>query len=244
LEINKLTLNTDKTKFILFKPRQKRTSVQIRVKLNNKEIEQVKETVFLGVVLDENLSWRSHIAYTANKISKSIGIIHKSSFFLNKVSLRILYFSMIYPYLQYCNLVWANTYQTNISRLLILQKRIIRIINKSDFIAHTNPIFKNLYLLKLEDIRKLQISQFMFMIRNNNSLINFQDMFILNNQIHSYNTRSSKLFHLPRARTKIRQYSIKYQGPVIFNSLSNDIKESVTYSSFTKKLKSHLISKY
>ena len=244
LMVNKLTLNIDKTKLILFKPRQKRTSVQIRIKINNKDIEQVKETVFLGVVLDEHVTWRSHINYTANKISKSIGIIRRSSFFLKKESLRILYFSMIYPYLQYCNLVWANTYQTTISRLSILQKRIIRIVNKSDFLAHTNPIFKELYLLKLEDIRILQISQLMFTVRNNSSLITLKDMFTLNNQIHSYNTRSSKSFHLPRTRTKLRQFSIKYQGPKTFNSLNSDIKESVNYSSFTKKLKSHLISKH
>ena len=105
LTVNKLTLNIDKTKLILFKPRQKRASVQIRIKLNNKEIEQVKETVLLGVVLDECLTWRSHIAFVANKIFKSIGIICKTSFFLNKQSLWILYFPMIYPYLQYCKLV-------------------------------------------------------------------------------------------------------------------------------------------
>ena len=151
---------------------------------------------------------------------------------------------MIYPYLQYCNLVWANTYQKNLSRLVILQKRIVRIINKSDNLAHTSPIFKDLYLLKFEDIRKLQISQFMFLIKNNSSPSNFQTLFILYWQIHKYNTRSSKSFHLPRIRTKLRQFSIKYQGPVTFNSLSIDIKESTTFSSFTKKLKSHLISKY
>ena len=244
LTVNKLTLDFDKTKLILFKPRQKRASVQIRIKLNNKEIEQVKETVFLGVVLDEYLTWRSHIAFVANEISKSIGIIRKASFFLNKQSLRILYFSTIYPYLQYRNLVWSNTYQTIMSRLQTLQKRIIRVINKSYFLAHTNPILESLYLLKLEDIRKLQISQFMFSIRNSLTPIGFQDMFTLNSQIHRYNTRTSKSFHLPRIRTKPRQFSIKYQGPMIFNSLDSDIKEAYTYPSFSKKLKSHLISKY
>ena len=185
-----------------------------------------------------------HIAFLANKISKSIGIIRKASFFLNKQSLRILYFSMIYPYPQYCNLVWSSTYQTIMSRLQTLQKLIIRVINKSHFLALTNPIFKSLYLLKLEDIRKLQISQFMFSIRNNLTPIGFQDMFTLNSQIHRYNTRTSKSFHLLRIRTKLRQFSIKYQGPMIFNSLDSDIKEAYTYSSFSKKLKSHLISKY
>ena len=144
------------------------------------------------------MTWKSHIAYTENKVSKSIGVIRKSRFYLKKKTIRIFYFSMIYPYLQYCNLVWANTYQKNFSRLLILQKRIVRIINKSDNLAHTSPIFKDLYLLKFEDIRKLQISQFMFLIKNNISPSNFQNLFILNGQIHKYNTRSSKSFYLPQ----------------------------------------------
>ena len=244
LVVNKLTLNVDKTKLIVFKPRQKRVSVEIRIKLNNRVIEQVKETVFLGIILDEQLTWKSHVAHMANKISKSIGIIRKASFCLKKESLRILYFSIIYPYLQYCNLVWANTYKKNFSRLLILQKRIVRIINKSDYLAHTSKIFRELHLLKFEDIRKLQISQLMFQVKNNTCPMHIQRMFLLNNQIHNYNTRLSKYFHFPRVRTKLCQFSIRYQGPVTFNSLSIDIKDNCSYSSFTKKLKSHLILDY
>ena len=93
--------------------------------LNNGNVEQVKEAVFWGVILDENFSWKSHISHTANKISISIGVIFKASFYLPLVSLRILYYSMTYPYLQYCNTVWGSTYPTNLYRIILLQKRII-----------------------------------------------------------------------------------------------------------------------
>ena len=218
---NRLSLNLDKTKFILFKPRQKKVSVKFRVLINNREIEQVEETVFLGIILDEHLSWRSHVAHVANKISKSIGIIHKSRFYLQKTSLPTLYFSMVYPYLQYCNLVWASSYPTNLSRLVILQKRIIRIINNSDYSAHTNSIFKKLFILKFQDIQKLQISQFMFSYRNNSLPNKFQGMFILNTRIHNYNTRTNNLIRISLVRTRLHQFSIQYQGPTIFNSLDN-----------------------
>ena len=122
LMANELTLNVDKTKFMIFKPRQKGASVKFRVILNNNVIEQVKEIVFLGVVLDEHLTWKPHVAHVANKISKSIGIIRRASPYLQKSSLRTLYFSMIYPYLPYCSLVWSSTYPTNLSRLVVLQK--------------------------------------------------------------------------------------------------------------------------
>ena len=147
LRANKLSLNLDKTKFMIFKPRQKNQQTNFKIVLNNRELIQTNEIVFLGVILDEHLTWKSHINHVSNKISKSIGIIRKSSFFLLKQSLLTLYYSMVYPYLQYCNIVWASTYASNLTRLVILQKHIVRILNNSSFDSHTNLIFKNLRLL-------------------------------------------------------------------------------------------------
>ena len=62
---------------MLFKPRQKRQHINLQVYINEQEIEQVKETIFLGVFLDEILSWKVQISHVANKISKSIGIISR-----------------------------------------------------------------------------------------------------------------------------------------------------------------------
>ena len=177
------------------------------------------------MVLDEHLTWKPHVAHVANKISKSIGIIRRASPYLQKSSLQTLYFSMIHPYLQYCSLVWSSTYPTNLSRLVVLQKRVVRIINKSDFLAHTSPIVKELHLLKLQDIRILQIYQFIFSFENKKLPYKFQEMFTLNSQIHNYNTRSKHLLHIPPVRTNYRQFSIRYQGPTLFNSLSNELSK-------------------
>ena len=104
--------------------------------MENQNITKVKEINFLGEILDENLNWKSEISYVANKVAKSIGIISRCSFLLLKLSLSMLYYSLIYTYFHYCNIVWASTYKTNLRRLVILQKRIIRIINKSHFNIH------------------------------------------------------------------------------------------------------------
>ena len=77
---NKLSLNLDKTKFMVFSPRQRKIPAEISIAINGKEIEKVKQTIFLGVVIDEHLSWKHHIAHVANKISKSIGIIENQAF--------------------------------------------------------------------------------------------------------------------------------------------------------------------
>ena len=119
---NKLSLNLTKTKFIVFKLRQKVCHHSFQVSIDSNYIEQVKETVFLGVILDEEFSWKSHISHIAGKISKAIGIIFKASFYLHQKSLLTLYYSIVYPYIEYCNVVWASMYKHNLRRINLLQK--------------------------------------------------------------------------------------------------------------------------
>ena len=149
---NRLSLNLSKTNFMVFKPRQKKQLFEFHVSIDEQPIPSVSETMFLGVFIDDNLRWKPHISLLASKLSKSIGIIHKSRFFLSTHSLRTLYNSMILPYLYYCNLAWGGTYKTNLQRIVILQKRAVRIVNNSTYDANTGPIFKKLELLKFHDI--------------------------------------------------------------------------------------------
>ena len=112
-QANKLSINIKKSNFILFKTKQNRRKLDLHFSINENEIDRVHEVLFLGVILDEHLSWKPQIQNVARKISKSIGIICKSSFYLNKNSLCTLYYSLVYPYLHYCASVWGSTYQSN-----------------------------------------------------------------------------------------------------------------------------------
>ena len=119
---NKLSLNVSKTHYMVFSPRSKTIS-NLDVRINNTAIERVYDTKFLGVQIDAQLSWKKNIEYTCNKLSKSVGIILKAKKKLHKAALVTLYYSFAYPYLIYCNLVWGNTYSTNLEKLNILQKK-------------------------------------------------------------------------------------------------------------------------
>ena len=239
---NKLSLNVKKCNFIVFKPRQKRVNLDFSVTINNNPLKRVNEVVFLGVVIDEHVNWKPHIANVASKISRAVGIMFKSRFFLSKSSLCTLYFSLVYPYLHYCIISWGSTYPTNLNRLFLLQKRAVRIITKASFDAHTDPIFKELNLLKLHQIYSFQLGTFMFLYKKNSLPQSFTTFFPVVNQIHNYNTRTAASFYIPSCRTKIRQFSIKYQGPTFFNKLNSDICESSSLSRFKSKLKTYLLS--
>ena len=241
---NKLSLNLKKTKFMVFKPSQKRKSHDIQLLINDYKLDQVKETIFLGVILDENLNWKSEISHVANKVSKSIGIIRKSNFYLSTNSLRTLYFSLVYPYFFYCNLVWASTYKSNLVRLEILQKRVVRTIAKTHFYAHTDPIFRNLGILKFHDMHLLQLGLFMYSHQNRTLPLKFDCKFTLQKEIHSHHTRNSHLYRLPLCRTNIKQFSVFYQGPKFYNSLSTEIVNSSSSISFKKALKAFFYNAY
>ena len=87
-----------------------------------------------------------------------IGITYKSKYFLPKKSLLSRYCSLVYPYLHFCNLVWASTYKTNIHWIILLQKRIVRIIDNKDYRAPSDPSFKNLKILKVFKFNSFQTS--------------------------------------------------------------------------------------
>ena len=232
---NKLSLNLKKTNFMLFKPRQKKYQFPMQISVNEQRIEQVKETVFLGVVLDEHLTWKPHISQVAGKISKSIGVISRARFFLPKPCLKTLYYCLVYPYLHYCIIVWGSTDKTNLRRLVSLQKKVIRIISKSTFDSNSDPIFKELELLKLNDVRQLELGKLMFSFNRSLLPSKFNNYFSLNKQVHSYATRYANDFHLPFCRTNLRKFSVSFQ---------ESIKESNSLHSFRTKLKKTIYMNY
>ena len=151
---------------------------------------------------------------------------------------------MVYPYLQYCNIGWDSTYPTNLNRIVTLQKRIIRILNNSKLDAHTDPLFKELQLLKFHDICKLQMGQLVFSWKNNLLPKYFYNMFVSNNQIHGYNKRNANTFRNPFCRTKLIQFSLRFQGPKLYNSLPEKVKNIASVSIFVSRLKTFLHSDY
>ena len=148
--VNKLSLNVNKTNFILFG--NKKQTEDVHITINNVRIDRVYVTKFLGVMIDHKLNWKEHIDIINKKLSKSIAIIHKASTILKTDSLYTLYCSLFLPYLNYCAENWGNTYESNLSKLVTKQKQVIRIISKAEFRDHTNPIFKQLKILKLHDL--------------------------------------------------------------------------------------------
>ena len=103
-------------------------SNELSIIVDNVIVDQVYQTKFLGVYIDSKLNWTTHINHVACKVSKNIGIITRARKIINQKTLTGLYYTFIYPYLNYCCTVWCTAARTHLSKLHILQKKINRII--------------------------------------------------------------------------------------------------------------------
>ena len=129
-----------KTNFMVFG--NKNINCNAEIMFNNCAIERVYNAKFLGVLIDDKLSWNVHVVHICTKLSRSISIIKKVKNILNSDNLKTLYNSLILPYINYCCQVWGNSSKYLINKLIILQKRAIRIVSKSMYSSHTAPLFK------------------------------------------------------------------------------------------------------
>ena len=233
---NKLSLNINKTCFMHFSNSQSQTAHRINVSIDKVPIVEKKSTKFLGVILDSNLTWNDHLHKINTSVCKATGILWKLKPMLTKKTLLILYNSFVLPHLNYCNIVWGNCSKIKIDSLFILQKKAIRISSHSAYLAHTDPLFKQLKTLKLQDIHTYQTALFMFK-HSKNLLPFFQDTFIPNSNIHSYPTRHRNDFHLSNPKLLLAHRSIRHHGPDIWNSLPDHIKSRTSVFSFKATIK-------
>ena len=125
----------------------------LTIRMKGVEIEVVDDFNFLGITINKSLNWKSHVNVSCNKMFKYIAVIHRTKSYLPFSVLQTMYKSFIHPILYYGLLLWGPQCE----RLFFLQKRIMSVITNSNYIAHTNPVFKTLNLLKLPDLYRLQL---------------------------------------------------------------------------------------
>ena len=130
---------------MIFHHRQKKlksTSIPI-LEMNHTLIKQVNEFSFLGLTVNNHMDWNSHITKISNKITKTMGIMNRIKKSIPQQILNLMYNSLILPHIYFCITAWG--FECN--RIFTLQKKALRIITKSKFNSHTEPLFRELSIL-------------------------------------------------------------------------------------------------
>ena len=162
LNANKLSLHIGKTNCMLFAPKGKYISIKNKIFINGNPIDEVSETKFLGVIIDNRLTWASHIKYMKNKAAKGLGIILKCRKIFKTETLLSLYNSIVFPYFNYCALIWGSAYSIHLENAMVLQKKLIRIISGVKPRTHTLPLFENLKILTIKEVFYYTVGMFMY----------------------------------------------------------------------------------
>ena len=139
LSLNQLSLNTDKTKCMTSHTRQKNID-QLTFSINGNQIENVKFFKFLGIMFDEHLTWKNHITMITNKLSIVIRILNRLKNIYPQQALLSIYNALFLSHMTYGLLLWGNQAE----RVSKLQKKSIRLITSSEYLAHSEPLFKEL----------------------------------------------------------------------------------------------------
>ena len=231
---NRLSISYNKTFGIMHSYRSISPD-SLNLSINNNSVQFFNEGLFLGVTLDNKLKYLSHITNICTKLSKAIGIIYKLRMLnVPKSVLKQVYYSIAYPYLNYNVTSYAGTYQTHLDRILLLQKRLIRIMNYAPFLAHTDNLFFNSKILKINDIYNLNLGLYMYQHRDSG----------LYDRTHTYATRNRANLVPVRARLRITENSVSTAGPNLWNNIPNDVRMAPSRDSFKIRYKKYLLSSY
>ena len=155
---NKLTLNATKTDFMLigFKQRLSTLSDTLELSIDNVPIEQFTSVKFLGIHIDEDLTWHSHIDKLCRKIASAVGAIKRVKPFVPQSTLLDIYNSLVQPHFDYCSLVWGNCGKTLSKKLQKLQNRAARAITSSNYDVEADSLFHKLSWKDLKSQRQIQ----------------------------------------------------------------------------------------
>ena len=154
---------------------------------------------------------------------------------LRTKTLLSLDYALVEPFLNYCKIACGNTSQTTtLQPLFILQKKALRIITFSCYNEHSSPLCKDRNVVKLSDIITLQLAVFMYKFHNNLLPSVFDPYFNSVRMLHNYNTRlSSKMtYDIPKVRTNYGTFNIRFQGPKVWNDISDDCTRKPGYLAF------------
>ena len=236
VKANKLSLNIDKTIFMLFTIKGF-SRVLDELQIEGNRIMEVHETKFFGVIIDNKLSWRPHKIYICTKVGKGIGVILKARKVFDHETLLTLYYTFVYPYLHFCIHVWGRAYDTHLNDFRVLQNKIVRIINGVPPRTNTDYLYSQKRILSVNRLYYYNIGIFMYKYSNNMHPGIFSNLFHKIEDSHSYCARQSTAKHqYVNFRSTTRgQRSCIYSSSIIWNFILDNFDPDCAIGSFKRQ---------
>ena len=225
---------------VIFKSNQKKFEGDLKIKLCGKRLYPTESVKYLGVKIDTNLSWQYHVNDLSIKLNRANALLFKMRKLVSLKILKSIYFAIFDSYLSYCCLAWAQNRST-IQRILILQKKAVRIINFQPRNSHTSPLFKQNFIIKFQD--KICLENVLFVSKsllNNLTPSVFSTWFSFSSDQHKYETSSSTQGNLTKLFYKTNRYgkySITVSPVESWNKIQKQLKDMLLKDLSPRKIK-------
>ena len=229
-KLNQLKLNYNKTHYLQFTSTTNRMDA-LKINYQGLQVINSSHTKFLGLIIDDSLSWKDHIDQMKPKLNSACFIIRSLQAVMDTETLKMIYFAYVHSIMSYGIIFWGN--QLYSDKIFKIQKRAIRIITNSRTRDSCRKLFQRLEILPLYSQYIFSIS--IFVVKN-------KHLFNTNNQIHSFHTRYKTNLHQPTANLTKYQKGVYYSGVKIFNNLPKEIKDLTNQTTlFRNSLKRFLL---
>ena len=209
---NLLNLNFTKTHYLEFRP-SKHHMPNLQIQHNHKYISNVTQTKFLGLMLDDTLTWSHHTDLVIKKMSSISYALRQVKHTLPLETLRVIYFAHVHSIISYGVIFWGNS--PSAIKVFKLQKKIIRIITNTKPRDSCREVFKNMQILTLYS--QYIYSLILFVVNN-------KYLFTTNNEIHEHNTRKNNNLHPVLSNLTKFNKGPGISGIKAFNQLPHHLK--------------------
>ena len=242
LKGNKLSLNVMKTHSMLISTKPKHRALlnqgeSLKLKIQDKELEVVQKSKYIGVQIDNSLDWKEHIKTVSSKVSRGIGFLKHAKSFLPEETLRTIYTGIVEPYFRYCCSVWGCCGVTEINQLQKLQNRAARIVTGSSFDAPGMPLIKKLDWKTIDELIATESNIMVFKSLHELAPQYMCNLFTKISQPTSRKLRNTATdLRLPKKNSKNGQKCFSFRGARSWNGLTAECEQASSLYSFKQCL--------
>ena len=163
LVANKLSLNTKKTKAMVFRHKNKSPKPLVKIMLNGIHIEEVSSMKYLGIILDHKLTFKEHTDHIKNKIIKANRLLARICHFVKEKELKSFYYAHIHSHIVYGSIIWGGAAPSYLNNIQRLQEKSFRLMTFSKS-AIIDPMLKQIDILSVKKTLSLARSCFVWKI--------------------------------------------------------------------------------
>ena len=244
---NGMLLNTGKTKVMLITTRQRRIRLDaslLTLSYNEIDLQLTTGDKILGVYIEENFQWNNHFQHVCKKVSSYIWLLSKIKSYLSLELRSIFYSAYIQPQFNYCNIIWGHSSNYNVSKITKLQRRACKVILENQY-ENLESAMKKLNMLSFDQHAFVNKAKTMYKVANGLVPRYIVDLFqsradsLTNTSLRSVSNHN---FTIPQPKCSLYKESLSYSGPVIWNAIPTDIKQSSTINAFVNKLRDWMLN--